>query len=221
MTKILKPFAGICLFFLFAFSVNAQTTCQPGTGSMILLFNSDGTGTVNVLVGGGNYTATCVQVGNPSNTQTYTGTADHAFTASPDGDYEVTITPNNATFKLDFSTNAALATKLKQVKQWGGYAWTSFYRTFSGCTNLTVTATDVPNTSGVTDMRQTFKNCSALTSVTCMDSWNTANVTDMSNMFDGASKFNEYIGSWNTGKVTNMSQMFLHAWLFNQNIGKL
>ncbi len=81
--------------------------------------------------------------------------------------------------------------KLLTIAQWGTGKWTSMSGAFYYCANVTMTATDMPDLSGV---------------------------TDMSNMFRQARAFNGDIGGWDTSKVTNMSGIFQDANAFNQPI---
>ncbi|MCE2995079.1 MAG: BspA family leucine-rich repeat surface protein [Cyclobacteriaceae bacterium] len=109
--------------------------------------------------------------------------------------------------------------RLTRVEQWGTIAWTSMQNAFVNCSNLQVTATDVPDLSGVTNMSGMFRGCNTLNSPSNIGSWNTSTVTDMSALFSLASSFNQNISSWNTGAVTNMSNLFADAAAFNQDIG--
>jgi len=109
--------------------------------------------------------------------------------------------------------------RLTQVEQWGSTAWTSMQNAFRGCANLQVTATDVPDLSGLSDMSGMFSLCNTLNSPSNIGSWNTSTVTNMSALFSQASAFNQNISSWNTGAVTNMSNLFADAAAFNQDIG--
>ena len=110
-------------------------------------------------------------------------------------------------------------TALTDVVQWGSAAWNSTVSMFQNCTGLTtLSATDVPNLSSVSDMTNMFSNASQLKTVPNIGSWNTSKVTNMSHMFEYTS-FNGNIGSWNTSNVTNMSSMFNNAAAFNGNIG--
>jgi surface protein len=90
---------------------------------------------------------------------------------------------------------------------------------FEGCGNLNITATDVPDLSGVTSMNQMFRFCSTLDGPSNINSWDVTSVTNMAELFSGASAFNQDIGGWVTSSVTNMVSMFFGASSFNQDIG--
>ena len=109
---------------------------------------------------------------------------------------------------------------LVDIEQWGGVAWTSMERAFSGCAMLlNISATDVPNLSLVTNMSSMFWWCQSLNGPANINMWNTSNVTNMRGMFAYALNFNQPIGNWNTSNVTNMSLMFQDDTSFNQPIG--
>jgi surface protein len=107
--------------------------------------------------------------------------------------------------------------KLLAVEQWGSGKWSDMRDAFRGCENMTVTATDVPDLSGVTDMYRMFLGASSLNGD--IGGWDTSNVTIMGAMFKGASVFNEDISGWDTSSVTYMAEMFRDASAFDQDIG--
>ncbi len=135
--------------------------------------------------------------------------------------------PAGATIRLEISpTNFQRflidgpdVSRLTQVEQWGSTVWTSMERAFINCENLQVTATDVPDLSGVTSMREMFSQCTTLNSPSNINTWNTGAVNNMREMFRGAGAFNQNIGAWDTGAVIDMEGMFGDASAFNQNIG--
>ncbi len=142
------------------------------------------------------------------------------------GNYTITGLQNGSTYRVEITGtfprfymngDAVEAPKLRTIAQWGNIAWTSMGNAFMGCANLTYTATDVPNLSGVANMSQMFRGCTNFNGN--IGSWNTATVTNMSYMFALASNFNQPIGAWNTSNVGNMSGMFWRASAFNQPIG--
>ena len=89
------------------------------------------------------------------------------------------------------------------------YAPTSLREFFKNCKALeTISGLENLNTANVTDMNYMFSGCSALTSLN-LKNFNTENVTDMYNMFDGCSDLTSLdLTNFNTTKVTNMSNMF-------------
>ncbi len=99
-----------------------------------------------------------------------------------------------ANFQRIFINYDADGNRLTQIEQWGGIAWTSMANAFQGCTNLQVTATDVPDLSGVTSLSQMFEGCTNLNSPANINTWNTATVTDMSYLFAFTNVFNQNIG---------------------------
>ncbi|MBF4519046.1 BspA family leucine-rich repeat surface protein [Flavobacterium sp. ANB] len=140
----------------------------------------------------------------------------------------ITGLPTNAIIDLSIDktnfrqiaiSNGTNKLRLADIKQWGGVAWTSMQAAFYGCSNLTISATDIPNLSGVSAMESMFNNCSTLNAPTNINSWNVANVSSMKDMFYQATAFNQNISNWNVSAVTNMSSMFTKASTFNQNIG--
>ena len=138
--------------------------------------------------------------------------ATHTYTAV--ADYEVRIIGD---FPRIFFNNAGDKDKIIEINQWGTQQWTSMERSFYGATNMTVTATDAPDLSGVTDMRFMFALATSFNQD--ISGWDVSNITSMGNMFDRATSFNQDISGWVTSRLTNTSNMFKDASAFNQNIG--
>jgi surface protein len=131
--------------------------------------------------------------------------------------------------------------KIKDIKQWGEVAWSSFSIAFFGCSNMLTTATDVPNLSNVTDMSNMFRDSTSanpdtlnwnVSSVTNMDSmfrsaasanpdtsnWDVSSVVDMLSMFNRASSANPDVSNWDVSSVTNMLYMFYKASSANPDV---
>ena len=89
------------------------------------------------------------------------------------------------------------------------YAPTSLREFFKNCKALeTISGLENLNTANVTDMNYMFSGCSALTSLN-LKNFNTENVTDMNYMFYGCSALTSLdLKNFNTAEVTNMSNMF-------------
>lgn len=132
------------------------------------------------------------------------------------GTYEVRI---SGSFPRIFFDGGGDRQKLITISQWGNLQWTSMTRAFQGCTNLTITANDAPDLSGLTSLSAMFESCTSLTgAATDFNLWDTSQVTDMSATFRGATSFNGNIGSWNTTNVEFMGTMFDNAEVFNQDL---
>ncbi|HEY3429109.1 MAG TPA: BspA family leucine-rich repeat surface protein [Cyclobacteriaceae bacterium] len=164
-----------------------------------------------------NYTWQEISPGTASGSGSWSG-ATLTIAGLPTGaTIRLQIAPTN--FQRIIINSGTDSNRLIQVEQWGSTAWTSMQRAFYDCQNLQITATDVPNLSGVTNMSEMFSGCIVLNSPSNIGSWNTAAVTNMEFMFYGATAFNQNISGWNTGAVTTMSTMFSEASSFNQDIG--
>ncbi len=167
---------------------------------------------------GGTVSYTWQQVGGAAATGsgTFSGTTATISGLPSGGIVDLSIVPTN--FQRIIINGGADKSRLTDVKQWGSVAWTSMENAFGGCSNLNITATDLPNLTGVTNLSGMFGGCYSLTGPSNINSWNTSTITNMSRMFYSAGAFNQNISSWNTASVTNMSQMFLYAYAFNQDI---
>ena len=183
----------------------------------------DVTGTSSLSFGtatGGNVTYIWQEVspGSASGSGTFSGSA-LTITGLPSGatTIDVSIFPTNFQ-RINISNNQPTSHRLLDVKQWGTTAWTSMQNAFFGCSNLNISATDIPNLTSVTRAEQMFQSCAKLTGPANINSWNVAALTNMTSMFNGCSLFNQNIGSWNTANVTTMQNMFAKAGSFNQNI---
>ncbi|KAA2224114.1 BspA family leucine-rich repeat surface protein [Chryseobacterium sediminis] len=115
--------------------------------------------------------------------------------------------------------NAADRSKITHITQWGNIKWKSFDSAFVYCDNMDVTATDAPDLSMVTSMRQMFYLCISLIGNSSFNTWNTSTITDMYYMFGDDNLFNQPLGNWDTSNVTDMSYMFDYTG-FNQSLSK-
>ena len=140
-----------------------------------------------------------------------TGNVTHDFGVA--GTYTIRI---RGAFPRFYFNGTGDRLKLTGITQWGSIAWTSMESAFQGCENLQISATDVPDMSGVTNCTEMFRGCYALNSPNNIGTWNMSTVTNMQGMFRDASAFNKSINNWTVGNVTNMSQMFFNAAAFNQ-----
>jgi surface protein len=135
------------------------------------------------------------------------------------GIYTVTIRSNTFSgFPRIYLNNFNNRSLLLEIKQWGGGEWSSMNQAFSGASNLTITATDVPDLSSATDLSSMFSNCTSLIGNQYFNNWNVSNITDMNFMFYGAANFNTDLNNWNVYNVSHMSHVFFGASNFNSDL---
>lgn len=118
--------------------------------------------------------------------------------------------------RLSFKENSKSQNKLLRVEQWGSNEWESMAHMFFYARNFELSANDQPNLSQVTDMSSMFEGAIKFNSFIGL--WDTSNINNMNSMFKYAQEFNEYIGDWNTSNVTDMASMFESARKFDQVI---
>lgn len=130
------------------------------------------------------------------------------------GTYTVSISGN---FTRVMPGGTIYSHKLMTIEQWGDIVWTNLSGAFMGCTNMTVTATDSPDLSNVTDISSMFRECPAFNQ--SINDWDVSNVTNMSGLFQDSYSFDQPLDGWDVSNVTNMSFMFYNASAFDQPIG--
>lgn len=137
------------------------------------------------------------------------------------GLYRIEITPDdsyeNPLNRINYN-NGYDKDKILLIEQWGNFIpWSSLQNAYYGCSNLDVTATDVPKLTYVTNTSYAFAE-SGLTSLPNFNNWDMSNVTDASYMFKDVSGFIPDVENWDVSNITNMSGMFSGAYDFNQDI---
>ena len=158
-----------------------------------------------------NYT---VDWGDGSSDTNVAGNITHTY--STPGVYDVAITGQFPRINFRLSQDRE---KIIDIKQWGDIEWSSFKDAFNQCTNLDMTATDIPDLSNVTSLASMFLACVNFVGNPSMSSWDVSTIMDMNNMFVRVNSFNQDIGGWNVSNVVNMVNMFQSAQSFNQDIG--
>ncbi|MCS4193548.1 hypothetical protein GGP50_001769 [Salinibacter ruber] len=118
---------------------------------------------------GTDYRVVWKEVGNTSNTDTLTATDVATITFPNPGRYRVKI--NGDFEQIDFGGDAGGdRNKIVEVTQWGDIQWATMEDAFgqnilgaSGASNLDISASDMPDLSGVTSMYEMFAGASSLT----------------------------------------------------------
>ena len=163
-----------------------------------------------------------------------TGDATHSYSGS--GIDTILIV---GTFSAINFNNGGDKDLITDVIQWGTGEWSTMNSAFYGCSNLTVSATDAPDLSGVTNIANIFRDCSSIDDAD-LSGWNVSTIkffTDgfRSSSFDGNvstwsmnsaislkrmfrdCSFNQDISGWSLSSVTSMLEMFRSS-SFNQDI---
>ena len=155
-----------------------------------------------------------------ADTMTYTGDADHTYSAA--GIYTVSIVGTfpsiyfNAYSPINGFGDSTNSRKIKTIKQWGDNPWESMRYAFNGCSNLTIEATaGNPDLSNVTDMSYMFYFNTDFNQD--LSGWDVGNVKFMVGMF-GATAFNQDLSGWDVSNVVSMQSMFYKATTFNQDL---
>ncbi|RZK64686.1 MAG: BspA family leucine-rich repeat surface protein, partial [Pedobacter sp.] len=97
--------------------------------------------------------------------------------------FTITNLPQNEMIKLYIEsrnlTRFAIANsgdkkRLMEVRHWGTSKWTSMRNAFYGASNLTISASDVPNLIEVRNMEGMFAGCATLNGPANIGTWNTS-----------------------------------------------
>jgi surface protein len=140
---------------------------------------------------------------------------DHTYASA--GSYTVKIRGVINGFK--FGADNTSATNLQEIKRWGPYSFGSHGpQQFRYCSQMDITADDVPGLTGTTSLFRAFQGCTSLVGTDAFNEWDTSDVTQMHYMFNNAKKFNADISGWDTSSVTRMEFMFRDADDFNADI---
>ena len=185
------------VFAGFEFTVN---TANAGSASNTFILPCEGSG-YNATVDWGD-TNTELVSGTPGN-------VTHVYGAP--GIYTIKI---SGTFPRIYFNGGGDRQKITDIAQWGNIAWTNMEGSFYGCSNLDITATDTPILTGVTDMRNMFRECTSLVYNSSIGSWNMSNALYINSMFRDMN-FNQNLGAWDISSVQNMEFMFHGNTTFN------
>ena len=106
--------------------------------------------------------------------------------------------------------------KLLDVVQWGDIVWRNMQSSFEDWPGEGFSATDAPDLSNVSNMRNMFFRASNFNSP--LNNWDVSNIRFMRNLFSSASSFNQDLDNWNVSRVSDFESVFRNASVFNGNI---
>lgn len=183
-TEIIKAYLGANLVFSSGDTTSFITTWRTTSANETI--------TIPTFGSGYNYDI------STSDGQTFTGvTGNQTITFATAGDYDVSI---SGAFPRIYFNNGVERAKIVDVKQWGNISWTTFLKSFFGCVNLQLTATDSPNLSNATTLQNMFRGCTILNA--SINHWDVSNITNMRALLQ-QTLFNQNIGSWDITNVSN------------------
>src|SRR5690606_4629686 len=92
---------------------------------------------------------------------------------------------------------------LMSIEQWGTIAWTSMERAFFKAKQMQLNATDAPDLSNVTSLKDMFFGAETMNAP--VNHWDVSTITDMSGLFRDCLLFNQPLSNWDVSDVTDMS----------------
>ncbi|MBN2714845.1 MAG: DUF285 domain-containing protein [Deltaproteobacteria bacterium] len=118
-----------------------------------------------------------------------------------------------------FGANSSrTAGSLDKIVQWGTLNFGDTEAQFQGCSYLVIDATDSPDISDTTSLRNAFEGCMHLTTIPAINQWDVSGIANISGMFQGATNFNQDLSEWNTSNIVDMSRLFNEASSFNGSL---
>ena len=187
------------------------------------------------LESGGTYSGTIDWGDGSSDDLTY---ANRQHTYASGGTYTITISGDTLQGWAFKYTGDRL--KITDVSNWGTIFEFDRTQMFTGCSNMDVSATDIPTIS-TTDMTYNFYetgitnpdwsgwDMSGVTNYSLcftyssnfngnIGNWVTSATTDINNMLNGCSSFNQDLSGWDTSGITNWNSAFRNATAFNGSV---
>ena len=149
--------------------------------------------------------------GNTDDITTY-NQSEVTHTYSSAGTYTIKITNALKGFRFN---NGGDKLKMLEIQNWGVFELNR-NKTFKGCNNLTMSATDEPTITS-TSMAEIFNDCFALVSTSGFSAWDMSSVTNISQMLRDT-LMNAPINAWDVSNVTNMTSTLAGNTAFNQDI---
>ena len=183
--------------------VSTWDTTQTGSASNTVVLP---------LLSGGTYSGTIDWGDGSTSVLSY---ANRTHTYASGGVKVITISGTIGGFQFN---NGGDKAKITDISNWGTLDITT-NKSFFGCSNLDISATDAPIIS-TTDLTRTFSNCTSLTEPD-LNSWDVSSVTLFGNYQSGvfffASNANPKIELWDVSSGTSFRDMFWFT-QFNRDI---
>lgn len=152
---------------------------------------------------------------NYSISHTYSSSGTYQVTVASDGDVYNNGRINGLSIGLTDSINKA---KLRKITKWGDFAFLNVSGShFSGCSNMTVTATDTPHLHSQSGFGAAFISCSSLTTIPSLNQWNIGIMSGafLGNMFNFCTNWNQDISGWDVTGLSGSNSNFINSTSFS------
>jgi len=165
----LRQFFGLFGPVISEFRFAVQTTGTPETFTLPL----EVTGNYDFHIEWGDVNSSDITLWNHAD-------VTHSY-ATP-GTYEIAITGTITGWNFN---NGGDCTLYYETKSWGPFNPGNSGGAFYGCSNHTITATDIPDFTGVTTLENYFRTNTALTEIPSAASWDFTNIVNATNYLEG------------------------------------
>lgn len=128
---------------------------------------------------------------------------------SGSGTYQLIITSNTGDPltgfpAVEFNNNDDVL-KVISIDNWGSFRWQTFVNSFRGCSNMDILASDSPDMTDVTNIGNSFRDCSSMTFFPLLDY---RGVTNRNNAWRGCSSLTSWDYLFFFDGASNMN----HVW---------
>lgn len=181
------------------------TTVSPQSPFVITFSTTDGTFDFPVQLTDNEFSLEWTNLTNPGNNEgSAIGLTD---------DYEITGLSNGDTYRLEaggtiarpqFNLVSGNVTKVLSLEQWGDIEWASLERTFESCVNMQYNASDAPDLTSVTSLRNLFSNATMVDGD--FSSWDVSGVQNFDATFNNTALSSD-LSTWDISSATNVQFM--------------
>jgi hypothetical protein len=159
--------------------------------------------------------------GDGSSQLVTTGVFPITHTYATPGIYEIIMDINPIEKLRGFAfNNIGDILKILNISKWGAMSpFSSSVGFLYGCSNVTITATDILDLSSTTSMESYFRNCTSIVDIPNIGSWDLSNITVLQFTFFGATSFNADIRNWDVSNVLLFTSTLRNCPAFSYSIG--
>ena len=145
-------------------------------------------------------------------------TDEETITFETNSEYNLFVEPTgvNPFHRIRFN-NGGDRLKILDIFQWGDVIWSSMDSAYYGCSNLDISATDIPNLSEVTSLFRMFRGCNSLIFNDSVENWDVSTIETFSEFLRDAPLFNQPLNDWILTSAELMVAMFSNSGMSDEN----